>query len=96
MTQRTTDLLAAILGISGFSVAILAGLAVGNEPIGVVARALMAMVICSIVGQVLGLMCQRAIDEHVAAFAASHPVPEIEDDTRPRKSTTSQQRVDKK
>jgi hypothetical protein len=41
-------------------------------------------------------MCQRAIDEHVASFVASHPVPEIEGDNRPRKSPTSQQRVDKK
>lgn len=85
MMQRTTDLIAAVLGIGAFAVAVLAGFAVGNEPLGVVTRALMAMVICSLLGRLIGMACEQAMREHMAAYTLAHPVPEIESEFRERK-----------
>lgn len=84
--QRTTDLIAAVLGIGAFAVAVLAGLAAGNDPIGVVVRALLAMVACSLLGRLIGMACVQAIGEHLERYAQANPVPEIAPDPRDRQA----------
>ena len=76
--HRTQDMIAATLAIGGFAAALVAGMAASNAPLGVVARALFAMILCWIVGQLIGKATQTTINEHVALFAASIPVPHID------------------
>ncbi len=77
--HRTQDMIAATLAISGFTAAVVAGMAASNAPLGVVARALFAMILCWIVGQFLGKTANVAIDEHIRMFTSSRPVPAMID-----------------
>lgn len=77
--HRTQDMIAATLAIGGFAAALVAGMAASNAPLGVVARALFAMILCWIIGQLIGKATQTTINEHVTMFAASLPVPQIAD-----------------
>ncbi|MEN0020762.1 MAG: hypothetical protein AAF747_07760 [Planctomycetota bacterium] len=81
--KRASSVVAAACGMATFALAVGAGLAVGNEPVGVMMRALVAMFFGYIVGLVLGAVGARAIDEHVEEHEASKPVPEIESDAEP-------------
>ncbi len=76
--HRTQDMIAATLAIGGFAAALVAGMAASNAPLGVVARALFAMILCWIIGQLIGKATQTTINEHVTMFAASIPVPHID------------------
>lgn len=76
--HRTQDMIAATLAIGGFSAAIVAGMAASNAPLGVVSRALFAMIVCWFVGHLIGKAIQTTINEHVEMFAAARPVPDID------------------
>ncbi|MHC4949233.1 MAG: hypothetical protein ACYTG1_13425 [Planctomycetota bacterium] len=55
------------LALAAFAVAILSGLASGNEAASVLVRAVVAMIACYPVGMVLGLVAGRVIEEHALA-----------------------------
>ncbi|MCB9836672.1 MAG: hypothetical protein H6808_08125 [Phycisphaera sp.] len=55
---------AGVMGLAGFVVALLSGLQAGNETSRVIVIALLAMVVCHIVGVVLGLVIERVVEEH--------------------------------
>ncbi len=74
MTATVSHLVAGCLALAAFAVAIVAGLAAGNAPTPILLRAVIAMIACYPVGLVIGLVCQRVIDEHLAAEDAAIPV----------------------
>ena len=55
---------AGVMGLAGFVVALLSGMQAGNETSRVIVSALLAMVVCHIVGVVLGLVIERVVEEH--------------------------------
>lgn len=63
--------------LTAFSVAILAGLAVGNEAQSVLTRAIFALVICHAVGWIVGVVGKRTMLEHIERYKQSHPVPDL-------------------
>ncbi len=73
--QRTADIVAVMLAICGFSAAVLAGMASANAPLGVVGRAMIVMFVCWMVGMVIGRAIEAVVREHLALYAAAHPVP---------------------
>ncbi|MEM7623940.1 MAG: hypothetical protein AAF235_12150 [Planctomycetota bacterium] len=75
--ELATHAVASSLALGAFTVAIIAGLAAGSEPIGVLWRAIISMVACYLVGVGLGAMGIRAVKEHVEAHAASNPIPDV-------------------
>lgn len=70
-----TKVIAASLALSAFAVAIVAGLAAGNPARTVLFNAVVAMILCQILGLVIGALAERAISDHLAAYKAAHPIP---------------------
>ncbi len=56
----TTRVIAAVIGLAGFTVALVAGVAADNPFEVCVSRAVFALAVCSIVGLVLGLVMRTA------------------------------------
>ncbi|MEM9063907.1 MAG: hypothetical protein AAGB51_00290 [Planctomycetota bacterium] len=81
MTERELPagpVIAAIAALSGFAIALVAGLAAGNGGATVIGRALVAMLICFIVGRILGTIGAVAVRDHIAKYQAANPVPDME------------------
>ncbi len=56
-----TKVIAGVLGLSGFGIAVLAGLFAGNEGGTVLLRGVIAMAICYLVGVVVGAIGERTV-----------------------------------
>ncbi len=69
-------MIAGVLGLGAFVTACTAGLASGAEASDTLWRALTALIVCSIVGALLGRIGMVAIDEHVATHIEANPIPE--------------------
>ena len=64
MTRGTaTKVIAACGGLGGFSLAIMAGLHADNPADLILARALVSLGVCYVLGTVVGAVAERAIDE---------------------------------
>ena len=68
--------IAGSFSLAAFAVAIVAGLAGGNEASTILVRALLAMVACYPVGLAVGLVAQRIVTDHVKAHREAHPAPD--------------------
>lgn len=72
-------LIAACFALTVFAGAIVVGLVVGNEPMRVLGRAMLLMVICWGTGRLLGAMAARIVEDYLQAFRDAHPLPEEEE-----------------
>lgn len=68
-------LIAGIVALTGFLVAAVAGLAVGNAAETTLLRCIVAMFVCYFAGLPLGMVCEHVIEEHVKAYIAKNPMP---------------------
>lgn len=64
-----------ILGLTGFSTALLVGVLVGNPPLTTLTRGLICMVACAVVGRLLGSAGAIATGEFVRRYQQLHPLP---------------------
>ncbi len=62
---RMTGTVAGCFALAAFSVAVVAGLAGGNGTGTILARAILAMIACYPLGLLVGLICQRVVQEHL-------------------------------
>ena len=62
------------MGLGGFALAIVAGLAADNPTNQILIRAILSMLGCQMVGLAIGAVAEMAIDECSAAHRASHPM----------------------
>ena len=69
-----TKVIGACLGLAGFAVAILAGLAADNPSDQILTRALLSMLGCQLIGLAIGAVAERTIDERLEAHRASNPM----------------------
>jgi hypothetical protein len=69
-----SKVIAACAGLCGFSIALIAGIAVDNPAEVVLVRALGAMFACQIVGWVAGTVAERIVRDAVSAYREAHPV----------------------
>jgi hypothetical protein len=76
MAGAASRAVAGCFALAAFAVAVVAGLAGGNSPSAILFRALIAMVVCYPVGLVIGLVCQRVVEDHVNAQPAAGSAPE--------------------
>lgn len=67
---------AACIGLLGFTVAVLSGLLSGAGVNEIMVRALMAMVCCIVLGRVILWATRLCLQEHMAEFSVSHPIPD--------------------
>lgn len=68
--------IAGVFALAGFIVAVAAGLDTGNSAAAILARALLAMVVCFAVGVFAGMLCEHVLAKDAEMFAASKPVPD--------------------
>jgi len=71
-----TKVIAASLALVAFALAILLGLFAGNTAATTIGRALIVMVVCYLVGQLIGYVGRTAMTEHVERYKRDHPMPE--------------------
>ncbi len=66
MTFVASRTIAGCFALAAFSVALMAGLAVGNTATSILIRALFAMVACYPLGLLVGLVCRHIIEQNGA------------------------------
>jgi tetrahydromethanopterin S-methyltransferase subunit C len=64
--------------LGAFVVAIIAGLAAQNPSRVVLFDAMIALVVCNVIGLVIGAVMEHAVNEHVDRYRAEHRIPELE------------------
>jgi len=75
MADVSTRLASGVLGLMGFVTALLVGLFAGNPVIVILLRAILAMVICSIIGRMLGSVGEICVREFVTKYKSDRPQP---------------------
>jgi len=60
-----------VLALSGFIIALLAGMNAENPTSSVIVTGLVCMVVCHIVGTMLGLVIEKVLNEHRLSLATS-------------------------
>lgn len=73
-----TKTIGAVLGLAGFVIAVVAGMAAGNEASTTLLRAIVALVGCNAVGLLIGAAGERVIREHIIDYQSLNPVDESE------------------
>lgn len=63
--------IAACSGLTAFAVAMVAGLSADNTAEAVLSRALIAMIICNVLGWFAGLICERTVRAAIEAYTTS-------------------------
>lgn len=63
-----TRVIAACLGLAAFCVALIAGLAADNPSEQILIRAIVSMFVGNAVGFVIGLVAERAVEEHLSSL----------------------------
>lgn len=66
-----------VLGCMGFFTALLVGLFAGNPGLVIVPRAILAMLICAVVGRILGTVGEICVREFLTKYKADRPMPEL-------------------
>jgi len=59
-----------------FVAAVVVGFAAGNAMFTVVWRATIVMVVCWVVGRIVGGVAQSSIERHIEQYKRTHPIPE--------------------
>ncbi len=77
MNRTPSSAIAGCFSLSAFAVAVVAGLSAQNPVSSILVRALIAMILCYPVGLIIGLICQRLMNDHIDAHqkAASITMP---------------------
>lgn len=75
--RSSTDVIPGACGLAGFAVALLAGMSSDRPAASVLFGAIVAMIICRLLGTGVGVICHRLADEAVRQYKASNPVPDI-------------------
>ncbi|MEM7576081.1 MAG: hypothetical protein AAF328_01290 [Planctomycetota bacterium] len=73
-------MIATSFALLAFAASVAVGAYVGNDPSTVLWRGIAVMLVCYLIGRVLGSIAQRTIDEHTAQHVSDHPVPETIED----------------
>lgn len=68
--------IAGTFALAAFAIAIVAGLAVGNDPLHVLSTAIVCMVVSQVVGLLVGAACERAVSDFVHQYKETNPVPD--------------------
>lgn len=75
--QTQAKVIAAIIALGGFVVALLSGMRAGNPAHLVLFDALVALLVCQLLGIAVGAVATRVILDHVEQHKSQHPIPEI-------------------
>ncbi len=82
--ESPTKIISAIMGLTAFALAALAGWSAHNPLPTILTRAIIAMVVCFAVGQVLGWAATRLAREHMDDYRSRNPIPTTASSKAPR------------
>lgn len=80
--------IATSFSLLAFAAAVAVGAYVGNDATTVLWRGIAVMLVCYLIGRILGSVAQRTIDDHTSRHASEHPVPESVEDLPTASSNT--------
>jgi tetrahydromethanopterin S-methyltransferase subunit C len=80
-----TKVIASCCGLSGFAVAVIAGLAVANPADLVLFRAIVALIACFVVGSLVGTAVEKTVEAAGADYIKSRPVVDLPKSSTPAK-----------
>jgi len=72
-----TKLISGVLGLMGFTTAAVVGLLANNPGLVIIGRALIAMLICSFIGRLLGMVGEVCVREFVEHYKTGRPTPQM-------------------
>lgn len=75
LADVSTKLASGVLGLMGFLTALLVGLMAGNPITVILIRAIVAMLICAIIGRMLGAAGEVCVREYVTKYKSDRPQP---------------------
>lgn len=75
-TKSTVKVIAGCFALAAFGVAVVAGLSSDNSTERILSRALICMTLCYPIGWIIGLICQRIIEEHIHVHEQANPAPD--------------------
>ncbi len=87
--RNQVKVIACGFALLGFALAVISGLLAGNPATMVLGRALIVLMVCNMLGHAAGTILFRVVDEHVHAYEAARPVPEVSLTTAPARSGSS-------
>ncbi len=67
MNRAPSSAIAGCFSLSAFAVAVVAGMFAQNPASSILIRALIAMIVCYPLGLIIGLICQRLMNDHIDA-----------------------------
>lgn len=70
-----SGMISGVLGMMGFTIACLVGLMAENPGYVILLRAMLAMVVCAIIGRVLGTVGETCVREFVTIYKSDRPKP---------------------
>ena len=72
-----TKLISGVLGLMGFATAAVVGLLANNPGLVIIGRALVAMLVCSFIGRLLGMVGEVCVREFVEHYKTGRPIPRM-------------------
>ena len=69
--------ISSVIGLMGFFTALVAGLIAGNPGLVIVTRALLALLICAVIGRILGTAGEYCVRDFLKKYKADRPTPEL-------------------
>ncbi len=75
MADISTQLASGVLGLMGFTTALVVGLLAGNPALVILTRAMVAMLVCAVVGRLLGAAGEICVREYVTKYKSDRPQP---------------------
>lgn len=86
-----TKIIAAVIGLIAFVVAIIAGLAADNPADTILLRAIVALIVMQAVGFAMGSIGERTMVEAASNYQRNNPVPASRHRTSSQKNSASEQ-----
>lgn len=74
--------ISSVLGLMGFFTALIVGLYVGNPGMHILLRALVAMLVCVVVGRLIGTAGEICVREYLTKYKKDRPMPELPDELK--------------
>lgn len=75
--RSATEVIPGACGLAGFAVALLSGLAAERQAISVLIGAIVALLICRLVGTGVASVCSRLAEDAVRRHKDLNPVPDV-------------------
>lgn len=76
-----TKTIATSLALIAFAIAVVAGLMAGNPPAHVLRVAIFSMIVCHVVGILVGMISEHAVSEYLVQARRDNPMPDVVKET---------------